>query len=200
MKLEDYKLFFITIGLIGVLLIASPALSGVLSDLPDGNQFSELYILGPERMTENYPFNIAPFQNYSVYVGVKNNLGSSAYYVLYVKFGNETDLLSKTTHEKPSSIQPVYEYRFIIQDGLNWEGLLNFSVSNSTVYGNNSQINTLQINGLSFNVDKPAMLDSNSTRFKYYLMFELWLYNSQLDEILYNQRFVHLQLNHTVTM
>jgi hypothetical protein len=42
-KLGDYKLIFVAIGLIGVLLIASPAIGGAIS-LPGGEQFSELYL------------------------------------------------------------------------------------------------------------------------------------------------------------
>ena len=198
MKLEGYKLVFVAVGLIGVLLIASPAL-GVVIRFPGGEQFSELYLLGPDHMMENYPFNIVTGQNYSVYVGVGNHLGSSAYYVLYVKFSNHTDLLPNATAGTPSILQPLYEYRFSIPDSMNWESLLNFSVSNASISGNNSQINTLQINGAAFNVDKPAMWDSNSTTFTYRLLFELWIYNSQSDAILYNDRFVDLQLNLTRT-
>jgi uncharacterized membrane protein len=199
MKLEGYKLVFVAVGLIGVLLIASPALAGVIR-LLGGEQFSELYLLGPNNMAENYPFNIAVGQNYSVYVGVGNQLGSSAYYVLYVKLGNQTDQMPNATLGTPSSLQPLYEYRFSIQHSMNWESLLNFSVSSASISGNNSQINTLQINGVAFNVDKPAMWDSNSTTFKYQLLFELWLYNSQSDAISFNDRFVDLQLNLTRTM
>jgi uncharacterized membrane protein len=201
MKLEGYKLVFVAVGLIGVLLIATPSLVDVirLPGLPGGAQFSELYLLGPDNMAGNYPFNIAVGQNYSVYVDVGNQLGSSAYYVLYVKFGNKTDLLPSATLGTPSSLQPLYEYRFSIQDSMNWESLLNFSVSNASISGNNSQINTLQINGVAFNVDKPAMWDSNSTTFKYQLLFELWIYNSSSSAISYNDRFVDLQLNLTRT-
>ena len=81
MKLDDYKLIFVAVGLIGVLLIASPAIAGAIR-LPGGEQFSELYLLGPNQMAENYPYNIAVGQNYSVYVNVGNHLGSSAYYVI----------------------------------------------------------------------------------------------------------------------
>jgi hypothetical protein len=133
-------------------------------------------------------------------VGVGNQLGSSAYYVLYVKFGNETDQMPNATLATPSSLQPLYEYRFSIQDSMNRESLLNFSVSNASISGLNSQINTLQLNGVAFNVDKPAMWDSNSTTFKYQLLFELWIYNSQSGAILYNDRFVDLQLNLTRTL
>jgi uncharacterized membrane protein len=151
-------------------------------------------------MAANYPFNIAVGQNYSVYIGVGNHLGSSVYYVLYVKFGNETDLLPNATLGTPSILQPLIEYRFSIQDSVNWESLLNFSVANASISGYNSQINTLQINGDAFNVDKPAMWDSNSTTFKYQLLFELWIYNSSSSAISFNDRFVDLQLNLTRTM
>lgn len=198
MKLEGYRLVFVAVGLIGVLLIATPALSDVIR-LPGGVQFSELYLLGPGNTVANYPFDIAVGSNYSVYVGLGNQLGSSAYYVLYVKLGNETDLLPNAALGTPSSLQPLYEYRFSIQDGTNWESLLRFSVSSASISGNNSQINTLQINGVKFNVDKPAMWDSNSTIFKYQLLFELWIYNNQSGAISYNDRFVYLQLNLTRT-
>jgi len=184
------------VGLIGVLLIASPALADVIH-LPGGEKFSELYLLGPDHMAENYPFNIVAGQNYSVYVGVGNHLGSSAYYVLYVKLGNQTDLLPNATPGTPSSLQPLYEYRFSIQESMNWESPLTFSVSNASISGNNSQINTLQLNGDAFNVDKPAMWDSNSTTFTYQLFFELWRYNIQSSSIQFDNRFVDLQLNLT---
>ncbi|MGD0644263.1 MAG: DUF1616 domain-containing protein [Candidatus Bathyarchaeia archaeon] len=198
MKLGDYKLIFVAIGLIGVLLIAIPALADIIR-LPGGEQFSELYLLGPDNTAANYPFNIAIGQNYSVYVDVGNHLGSSAYYVLYVKFGNQTDEMPNATLGAPSSLQPLYEYRFSIQDGMNWESLLTFSVSNASISGNNSQINTLQISGDAFNVDKLTMWDSNNTTFKYQLLFELWIYNVQTGSIEFNNRYVNLQLNLTQT-
>jgi uncharacterized membrane protein len=198
MKLGDYKLIFVAVGLIGVLLIASPAIAGAIR-LPGGEQFSELYLLGPNQMAQNYPYNIAVGQNYSVYVNVANQLGSSAYYVLYVKFGNATDQLPNNTLGTPSPLQPLYEYRFSIPDGMNWQSLLDFSVSNATIQGNNSQINTLQVNDVTFSVDKPALWNSNSTTFTYRLFFELWLYNTQTESSDFNNRFVTLQLNLTQT-
>ena len=80
MKLEGYKLIFVAVGLIGVLLIATPALVDVirLPGIPGSTKFSELYLLGPDQKVANYPSNIAVGMNYSVYVGVRNQLGSSA--------------------------------------------------------------------------------------------------------------------------
>ena len=194
MKLGDYKLIFIAVGLIGVLLIATPALAEVIGVL-GGEQFSELYLLDPDHMAENYPYNIEVGQDYSVNVGVGNNLGSLAYYVLYVKLANQTDQMPNDVLGTPSSLQPLYEYRFSIKDNMNWERLLTFSVSNAFISGNNSQIKILQINGDSFNVDKLAVWDSNSFSFKYRLLFELWLYNVHTGIAEFNNRHVNLQLN-----
>lgn len=198
MKLAEYKLVFVAIGLIGVLLFASPAIGAVLR-FPSGEQFSELYVLGPGHMAENYPFNVAEGQNYSVYVGVGNHLGSSAYYVVYVKLRNQSDLLPNSTTASPSPLQPLYEYRFSIQDGKNWESPLTFSVTNASVSGNQSLIKQFTINGVKFDVNKPAVWDSNSTMFIYQLVFELWLYDVPSNSVQFNNRLVDLQLNLTKT-
>src|SRR5665647_2933609 len=123
MKLGDYKLIFVAAALIGSLLIASPAIASAIR-LPEGEQFSELYLLGPSKMAENYPSNIAVGENYSVYVNVGNHLASSAYYALYVKLGNQTDQLPNATRGTPSPLEPLYEYRFSIIDNKNWTCLL----------------------------------------------------------------------------
>jgi hypothetical protein len=198
MKLGEYKMVLVAVGLIGVLLIASPSIAAVLP-LPAGEQFSELYLLGPGKMAENYPYNIAEGQTYSVYVGVGNHLGSSAYYMVYVKLRNQTDLLPNSTTAAPSPLQPLYEYRFCLQDSNNWETPLTFSVTNASISGNQSLIRQLTINGVKFDVNKPSVWDSNSTIFSYQLVFELWLYNVPSNSVQYNNRFVSLRLNFTET-
>lgn len=196
MKLEEYKLLFSAVGLIGVLLIATPALVEVIH-LPGGEQFSELYLLNSNGMAENYPYNIVVGQNYSVIVGVGNDLGSSTYYVLYVKFGNQTDQLPDSTSATSSPLAPLYEYRFFVQDGGTWESPLTFSVTDAYVLGNQSMVKTLTVNGLAFGVDKPAAWDVNSTAFSYQIFLELWIYDAQNNSIQFNNRFVSLQLNLT---
>ncbi len=196
MKLNDYKLIFVAVGLIGVLLVATPALADVLQ-LPGSEQFSQLYLLGPGQMAENYPFNIEAGQNYSVYVGVANQMGSSVYYMVYVKFMNQTDQLPNATAGLPSFLQPLYEYRFAVQDGESWESPLRFSVSDTSFLGNQSFIKTLTINNDVFDINQPSLWDSNTTTFSYTLLFELWIYNSQSESADYNNRYVDLQLNLT---
>lgn len=196
-KFQDYKLIFTAAGLIGVLLIATPAFSAILHlpSIPSGEQFSELYLLGPGNIAEDYPSNVAVGENYSVYVGVGNHIGSSAYYVLYVKFGNKTDPLPNVVSGTPSLLKPLYECRLFVQDGESWETPLTFSIATSSFSGNQSLISKLTINNVVFNVNKPT----NGTMFNYRLLFELWIYNSQSSSIEYNNRSVYLKLNLTAS-
>ena len=205
MNLHDYKLIFISVGLIGVLLIATPALSNLIRG-PNQEPFSELYILGPEHMASNYPFNIALGQNYSVYVDVGNYLGSSAYYVLYLKLLNQTDTLPNATMGLPSPLPPVCEYRFIVQDNQTHESRLNFSFPEVSINRNQSLINKMIINNEIININKSSILETNKTTYgslcfcPYQLSVELWIYNSKSNSIEYNNRSVHLLLNITSSL
>jgi len=162
---------------------------------PADQQFSELYLLGANRMLDSYPYNIAINQNYSLYVGVVNDLGSAAYYTVYVKLVNQTDLLPNATSGTPSSLQPVYEYKFFLANGESWENHLEFSVSKASAYANLSIINRILINGDVFNVNKYMIRDTNSTRFYFGLVCELWVYNSTINSVQFHNRYVNLGLN-----
>jgi hypothetical protein len=114
-----------------------------------------------------------------------------------VKLANSTDQLPNTNPQTPSLLAPLYEYRFSLPDSTNWTSLLQFSPSKATIQGNNSQINTLQINNQTFNVEKSATWNSNNTKFTYQLFFELWRYNVQSNSMQFDGRFVSLNLNLT---
>jgi uncharacterized membrane protein len=196
LKLEEYKLIILAVGLIGVLIAASPLLA-MNMHLPSGEKFSELYVLGPGHMAEDYPFNIAVGQNYSIYAGVGNHLGSSAYYVLYVKLQNKTDPMLNSTTATLRPFPALCEFRFVIPDDQYWEIPLTFTLSNVSISGNQSLIRQLLIDNVSFDVSKQAVYDSNSTTFDYRLLFELWLYDVPSNSVQFNNRFVYLQLNVT---
>jgi uncharacterized membrane protein len=198
-KLREYRLMFVAICLIGVLLIASPVIGAVLR-LPVGEQFSELYLLDHRRMAEDYPFNLEEGTEYLVYVGVGNHLASSAYYVARVKLGNQSDLLPNSTSAKPSSLQQLYEYRFFVAENETWEAPLTFSISEASFRGNLSVINKISINNVEFPVNKQGEWNTESTGFYYRLFVELWIFNPQFGSVQFHNRYVGLRLNLTETM
>jgi hypothetical protein len=196
LKLEEYKLVFVAVGLVGILVLASPVLGMVLR-FPTGEVFSELYLLGQDHVAEGYPFDVAVGQNYSVFVGVTNHFGSSGYYSLYAKFGNRTDPLPNATANSPSPLSALYEYRFVLEDNQTWEAPLAFTIADGLISGTQATVNELAIGNTHYCVNKSTMWDSNSTKFTYIIFFELWLYSPESHSFKFNNRFVGLELNFT---
>jgi hypothetical protein len=198
MKLEDYKTVFATVGFIGVLLFASPALS-LFVHLPGGEEFSELWVLGPEHMAGGYPFIVSADVNYLVYMGVGNHMGESAYYSLQVKFRNQTDDLPNATADAPSPLPSLYEYRLFLQDGQNWTQPLTFSFLQVSTGQNRSMVDGLTVNGVTLGVYKPNTWDEENSGYFYELFMELWIYNVTSDAFQYHNSYVGLILNMTST-
>ena len=191
MKLDEFRILFLVAGLVLALIAASPALS--LISLPrSGERFSELWLLGPERKAEDYPFNIRNMTQYRIYVGVGNQLGELAYYAVYVKFRNRTQQLPNFTTSEPSPLNSTYEFRFFLSDGKVWEVPLTFAVE-----GNSSLVQSVSINGMVFPVNCTSTWDSDRNGFYYQMFFELWLYDDK--EFRYHDRFVGIWLNMTVS-
>jgi hypothetical protein len=199
LKLDDYRLVFASVGLIGILLFASSTLSLVLH-LPSGEKFSELWVLGPGHMAEDYPFNVTAGVNYLVYVGVGNHMGSSTYYVVYVKFRNETEPLPNVTTGAPSVLAPLYEYRVFLEDNSSSEVSLTFSFSNVSFSGGQSTVGSLTINGVQSSVDKSVSWDAVNSGYYYQLFMELWIYNPASDRPSFHNRFVTRWLNMTASV
>lgn len=198
MNLEDYRTVLAAGGLILILVASAPALSLVVPLSVGGERFSELWLLGPGHMAEDYPFGVGAGESYLVYVGVGNHMGSSVYYDVHVKFRNQSELLPNATAGTPSPLPPLYEYRVFLQDGKSWEAPLTFSFSGVSSFENRSLVESLVINDDVFSVDKLALWDGENMGYYYQLFIELWIYMVESDGFEYHNRFVGIWLNMTV--
>lgn len=196
MQLNSYRIIFVTIGLIGILLFASPTI-GLLINLPSGEQFSELYLLGSNYMMESYPLNIKTDMTYSFYLGVGNHEGSSSYYTCYVKLANTTVDFPKL--DKSSMLPVLYEYKMFIVNEKRMETPLVFKVNDISFSYGVCELKSITINGKESIINKMVYWDSNRTGFYYDLFVELWLFNKTSGMTQFNNRFVYLILNMTLT-
>lgn len=196
MTLDEYRTLFIVATLALILVAASPTLGFVLT-FPSGERFSELWVLGPGHMAEGYPFDVKVNETYKVFVGVGNSMGSSCYYMVYVKLRNQTESLPNATAGTPSPLPALYEYRFFVKDSEIWEAPLEFSFSQISIFENRCLVETLTINDVAFRVDKLVTWDLNYTGFYYQLFIELWRYNVESEVFEYHNRFVSRWLNVT---
>jgi hypothetical protein len=196
MKIENAKVLFAVIAIVGLLLLSSPLLN-ILLVFPKSEPFSGFYILGPTHMLGDYPFNIVPGQDYFVYLGLSNHLYSSAYYKVNVKFCGADDQLPNLETGTPSSLPSLYTYRMLLKDGEVSENVLTLSVPQVTFLGKTSYVDSIVINGNLVRVDRSSVWDSNSSAFYYQLFFELWLYDSAISDFRFNNRSVGFWINMT---
>jgi len=165
---------------------------------PHGEHFSELWLLADDYLIEGYPFNITVNAQNKVYLGVKNHLGSLAYYLIYVKFRNQSESLPNATGGTPSPLAPLFEYKFFLAENEEWERLMTFSVQGISNVENYCNVETIEINNRVFTAGKGATWDMMSNGFFYQLFFELWLYNVTSQQFQYHNRFVGIWLNMTI--
>lgn len=194
-KLKETKLILVAVGLISVLLFASPTLS-LLIRAPIGQQFTEIYVLGNNHTFENIPFNIKAGVQYSIYLGIVNNMAASFYYTCFVKLANETQLPSATSGQ-PSSLSPVFESKIFLLSGQGFESPLTFQVNGATITNGVCTLSDISINGIDSQINKSTSWNAGKTGFYYNLFIELWIFNASRGIIEYNDRFVSLNLNMT---
>jgi len=192
----QHKVVFIVVTAFLALLVASPVLEKALV-YPQTESLTELWLLGPQHGAENYPYNIAKNDNYSVFLGVTNHLGSCAYYVIEVKFRNLTQSAPDSFNRTPSSLASLYNLNFFLADNASLELPVTFSFdytydsAASSVFFSNLKFNNLNIdlNGYS------ASWDSERKVFFGALIFEIWVYNGTTNGFQYHERYVDLKLN-----
>lgn len=198
LKLEDCGTIFLFVSFAGALLISWPALAFVFPARA-GERFSALYVLGPNRMAEDYPFNVQADEFYRVFLGVENHMGSSAYYVVYVKLRGSDEPLPNSTAGTPSPLPALYEYRVVLADERAWETTVDFSLRGMSFYGNSCTVETLTIDGSDADVGKVVSWDSENEGFYLELFFELWVYEYESDRFSFHDRFVGIWLNMTAS-
>jgi hypothetical protein len=202
MNIREYQVLFWTVGGIITLLVASPALSRLLV-YPRTEFFTEMWLLGPNHMAESYPSNITRGHTYRIYLGLANQLGYSAYYVVEVKFRNSTQSapydFGPVSNRTPSSLLPLYNITAFVTDGGTWEVPLTFSFDYTAVTSSTAQMRSLTLNDIRLNMSGPSIAWNSTTRtFSGFLFFELWICNRTTSVFQYHQRDVSLVLNMTV--
>jgi uncharacterized membrane protein len=177
-------------------LFTSPTIN-IIVKLPANQEFSELYLLGPNHTFDNVPFNIAVGVENLVYIGVGNELGYSTYYTCLVKIGNQTDPFPNKEFGTPSTLTTLFEYKLFIKNGATWEAPLTFRVNKLAFVNTVSQLSGIAINGIEVPINEKSAWDVNKTGFYYNLVVELWIYNSSTGISQFHNRFVSIGLNMT---
>ena len=195
MPLRRYKSLILIVCLAAALLVASPALQQLVS-LPKTDDLTEFWLLGPNH-NGVYPSNVTADQNYRLYLGTSNHLGSCAYYVVEIKFANQTQS-SPDSFNHTSSTQPALSsLTYFVAQNESYEVPLDISLQYQANDKNPALVDMkgVTVNGeeLSLNTTSVAF-DISKGGFFGNLIFELYLYNQTTNNMEYNQRYLNLWL------
>jgi hypothetical protein len=204
LRLSDYGvLYWVVVGVLA-LLIASPALSRVLV-YPRTEFFTELWLLDANHSAEGYPYNVTRNADYHVYLGIGNHLGHCAYYVVQVKFRNQTQpaptSFGPIENRTPSNLPSLFNLTAFVADEQVFEMPLTFSFDyRYDEVLSMVTISSLRLNDVALNMsDCTIDWDPEKNAFRGYLFFELWVYDEGVNRLQYHGRFVGLWLNMTLS-
>jgi hypothetical protein len=193
-NLENARLVYVVSCVLLGFLILSPTLFAVFP-LPEGERFSELWLLDSSHMIESGALNVLLNKPYTFYLGVGNQMGDLEYYTIYVKLLGPSEGLQETGSNLPSSAESIFEYNLFLRNNETWEKPFVFSFENVTFENDVAHLSTLSINSNEIGVDTTVVQDASDGGFYCKMLFELWIYNSTISALQYHNRFVQFWMN-----
>ena len=153
MKQSDAKTLYIVVTFIIALVLLTPLLSQIVQ-ISRGESFSEIWLLGDGDKAENYPLNLSQGETYNVKLGVRNNRGSLAYYLIYLKMLNKTDPIPNSTQTEPSQVTPTWEWQLTLADGQDLNLPVSLTLSDVRFVDNACRIGGLLIGDQAVRLEK----------------------------------------------
>jgi hypothetical protein len=201
LTLQNYKTLFIIVGLIGTVLFVTPMFAALASNVQLQNEakFSEIWVLGANYTIGDYPANVQADTDYKVNVGVANHVGSTSFYLVKVKFRNETDPFPGSTVDAQNALPTLTGYRVVLRNDEVWERQVTFSFLNVSDFGDQCHVGTVKIDDVTCVVDKPASWNNETSGYYYQIFLELWIYDLDTQAFQYNNRYVSIWLNMTLS-
>lgn len=175
------------------MFVASPAIQQLFVS-PKGEQFTELSILGPYH-NATYLYNIQSNQNFTLYFDITNHLDSLSYYLIDIKFRNETQAL-ESFNGSGNDQQPIGNITFCVTNNGTVEFPLNISIHYDLDNQNSEQLNleSITVNDATLPLVNQFRWNSEKQGFFGNVLFELRLFNDTTGAFEYNQRYVSLWL------
>ena len=199
---ETRKLYFLILASVVLLdfLMFVPFASFFFSFPRSGESFSEIWILDSEGQAIRKPLESPINKTATLFLGVRNYMGSLSYYVVRVKFANETKQLPSLFGSMPSELKRTYEFHLFVRNEEMWENKVSVKVSDASFFNNKCIMKKLAVNNMLFNVNNSLSWNQTKRGFYYYMFFELWHYNRTSKSLQYHERYVWLPLNITKTV
>lgn len=199
MPIQNYRSLILVVTVVLALIVASPAIQQVALT-SSTTPLTELSIFGSYH-NATYPFNVTVGQSYTLYLNVHNRLGSSTYYMVEVKFRNETQSAPDGFSQTNSALPSLGNISFCVANNQELELPITVSFVYNLDSNNPNQLDmqTMAVDGFPLSLSQTTISwDPQDAGFYGNLFFELWVFNNTANAFQYNQRYVNLWLNLTV--
>lgn len=194
MNFENMRLLYVFSCIVLGLVILSPSFF-VVFPIPEGEGFSELWLLDSNHIIESGIFEVFLNEQYTINLGVNNQMLGLESYIVYVKLLNQSEAFQEIGTGIPVSLKPIFEYRFILSNNETWEETFEFIFENVSFEEDTGRIFNLSINGNDIAMDKILTKDNKSDEFYCQMVFELWTYNSTVSVFQFQNNFVGLWMS-----
>lgn len=194
MNINDIRTIFLLTTIGFAFLSSIPLLTMVLPEVK-GETFSELWMLDAQNQTSFYPITAKEGIVNSVFVGVRNQMGTAQSYLIKLKIRNETQDLPDINGSLASVLPSFYEYRIFVADGEIKQLFVNFELLDISVSQDTLNIDTIVVDDISCPVTASTESDTEANGYFFQLFFELWRYDIELNDYIFDNRFVTLWIN-----
>jgi len=192
MKFECFRFLFQIGTLILVLLAASPTTGLIIDSSRNSEKYTQFFLLDSNHKVGDYPFKVQEGEQYFFFLRVKNNLGFSAYYRVYTTLLNQSKISPNGDSIEESSIQPIYDWQFLIQSGDYWEIPISFKILNTSKHSDSLIIERVSLNERIYEIECSSEWDMKQEGFYFQLFFELWRYDEVGGTFRFDDRVVCL--------
>ena len=179
MNLQQYQVFLLIITGTLALIVASPALQRLLV-YPQGEFFTEMWLFGPDHMAENYPFAVKKAENLEFFLGISNYLGRCAYYLIQVKFRNQTEPAVDSLNRTSSTLPSLHTVNAFVANEETWETPILCAIG-FVQENHEGPLLQVRVTNMTFNdyfldlKDFTMVWDADRSGFFGNLFFELWI-------------------------
>jgi hypothetical protein len=192
MGLNQYLSIVLLLIAVSALLLASPIIQKYVV-YPQPDNLTEMSLRGPFH-NATYPSNVTSGYARIFYVELTNRLGCQANYSIAVKFRNQTQSDADSFNHTSSELQPLLQIPLSVADQQTAELPITVKFHYQPLAGSSKiQFTDIEVNGHKSDASYvSASWDSERKGFFGNLLFELWLYNSTVGSLQYNQRYLSL--------
>jgi hypothetical protein len=184
MNLEKYHALFILITM-GLALVAAYPVIELAVPKGSSERFSEFWLLNPNQVADDHPFELKVGDEYEFVVGVNNNMGFSTFYKIVSKVGI-LNQHSDISNLEPNEMLLLNEYIFFVENEKMWESTFSFEVLDVDIDSGGKLIGNVSMNDNIFPFNGPAISNNEPTEFYCQLLLELWIYDESISDFRYD--------------